>query len=91
MTLKEKAKELYRDTAQLYRTSVKLHHRSKKTIKWRIKHKAAETKEAAKEFLKRHKTAFKEADVFKREYEKLLEKIHKNLKIVESELKKIKL
>jgi hypothetical protein len=91
MTLKEKAKELYRDTAKLYLTSVKLHHRSRKTVKYHTKHKAATTKEAAKAFLAKHKNYFKEADKFKNEYRKLLEKIHKNLGAVESELKKVKL
>jgi len=91
MSLKEKAKELYRDTAKLYLTSVKLHHNSKKTHKYHIRHKTAATKEAAKAFLAKHKNFFKEADKFKKEYSRILEKIHKNVKIVESELKKIRL
>jgi len=91
MALKEKAKELYRDTAKLYLTSVKLNHRSKKTHKYHLKHKSAATKDAAKSFLKKHKNYFKEADKFKKEYTILLEKIRKNLKVVESELKKVKL
>jgi len=90
-SLKDKAKDLYRDTAKLYLTSVKLHHRSKKTLGYRMKHQTAATKEAAKIFLTKHKGYFKEADKFKKEYRKLLEKIHKNLKIVESELKRVKL
>ena len=91
MKLTEKAKELYRDTAKLYLTSVKLHHRSKKTHKYHLKHKQATTKEAANAFLAKHKNYFKEADKFKKEYRKLFEKIQKNLKIVESELKKVRL
>ncbi|MBW2966768.1 hypothetical protein KY342_06715 [Candidatus Woesearchaeota archaeon] len=91
MVLKEIAKKLYKDTAQLYLTSVKLHSKSKKTDKWKRKHEKASTKEAAREFLKKHKADFKNADKLKKEYQKLLEKVHNNLKIVESELKKIKL
>ena len=88
---KEVAKKLYKDSAKLYLTSVKLHHRSKKTLKYHLRHKTAATKEAAKVFLDKHKGFFKEADKFKKDYTKLLEKIHKNLKAVESELKKAKL
>ena len=53
MTLKELAKTLYRDSAKLYLTSVKLHSKSKKTVKWRKKHEKASTRESAREFLKR--------------------------------------
>jgi hypothetical protein len=91
MKLKEVAKTLYRDSAKLYLTSVKLSHRSGKTVKYFLKHKTAETKEAAKKFLTKHKGYIKEADKFKKEYAKILEKIHKGLKTVEAELKKVKL
>ena len=91
MTLKEIAKTLYKDSAKLYLTSVKLHSKSKKTAKWRKKHEKASSKESARKFLKRHRADFRVADKLKREYAKVLEQIHKNLKTVESELKKIKL
>ncbi len=91
MKLKEVARILYKDSAKLYLTSVKLSHRSGKTVKYLLKHKVATTKEAAKKFLAKHRNYHKEADKFKKEYAKILEKVHKGLKSVEAELKKIKL
>jgi len=91
MKLKDIAKILYKDSAKLYLTSVKLSHRSKKTLQYHLKHRVALTKDSAKKFLKKHRDHFKEAEKLKKEYKKILERVHKNLKTVESELKKIKL